>query len=693
MILDEIIHGTQYYRTPTPLPHEWESDIANMAEYQLDAMQIRINWRWNERKEDEYDFSDVDRLMDLAEKYNRKVIIKFLLECAPQYIFDKYDGTRIGPRGERLRGGAHGAFYGGWRPCFTNPKVQERAIKFVEKTAQRYANRKNLILWNAWNEIRNKPIEDCFCPHCRSAFGEYLKDKFHTIEELNDFYGTAEESFETIALPAMPHGYWDIYEFKKFKASHELSQWLRFVKNAIRKYDKERPVMSHVGYCAAFQISLGDVCDDYSVSKEVDFFGTSIPCECSMDTQEKRLDYQMLNSYMKSVDENYFVHEVYPGLGMFKSDWYDTPFDMKFKLYTSLAEGAKGLVYWQYRAERVGHENDCAGIMRMDGSPRPVAFEIAKFGEYLKRDMEYFVKAKPRKAEIAIVFDFNSMLMSEIEDSCGADYSFEHCCPEYYYRNAHAGMFRMAKKLNYCVDYVSAHDVHKFENYKVLYVPYGAMLNQQTILALAEFTQNGGILILDEGFAMRQENTWMNPYELNCQSLLHVHMIERRKSAKEYAQYKGHEIKIRPYKTEYHVQQATSRMSFQDGKTAIHEISKGKGKVYLCGFSIGYGYYETADEGYEELFKDMTKEAELQKLQYADFKNEIYETVLEVDETTDVIFLFNNSGKQKTFDINGEILAVGGDFLKDDCCYMLEEQQMGYIIRKGGKTDEKNQLD
>jgi hypothetical protein len=40
--------------------------------------------------------------MELAEKYNRKVIIKFLLECAPQYVFDKYEGTRIGPRGERM---------------------------------------------------------------------------------------------------------------------------------------------------------------------------------------------------------------------------------------------------------------------------------------------------------------------------------------------------------------------------------------------------------------------------------------------------------------------------------------------------------------------------------------------------------------------------------------------------------------
>ena len=67
MFFDKIIYGTQYYRTPTPLMQEWEVDIPNMESYNIDAFQIRMNWRWNERVEDCYDFSDVDRLIELAE--------------------------------------------------------------------------------------------------------------------------------------------------------------------------------------------------------------------------------------------------------------------------------------------------------------------------------------------------------------------------------------------------------------------------------------------------------------------------------------------------------------------------------------------------------------------------------------------------------------------------------------------------
>lgn len=678
MFFHEIIHGTQYYRTPTPLPEEWEGDISKFDEFNLDAFQIRINWRWNEKEEGVYDFSDVDRLMDLAEKYNRKVIIKFLLECAPQYVFDKYSGTRIGPRGEQLRGGAHGAFYGGWRPCFTNPDVQKAAVRFVEKVAERYHDRKNLILWNAWNEIRNKPIEDCFCPHCRAAFGKYLKNKFHTIENLNSFYGAAEESFEHIALPAMPHGYWDIYEFKKFKGGEELSGWLRFVYDAIRKYDKVHPVMSHVGFTSGFQNNLGDVCDDYTVSKAVDFWGTSIPCSTNMQIHENRLDFFMLNDFVRAVDENYFLHEIYPGLGMFKLD-YDTPFDMNFKLYGALASGAKGLLYWQYRAERVGHENDCAGIMRMDGSPREVAFEVKRFGDDLKMNMSFFAGAKAENAEIAIVFDFNSMLLSEIEDSCGADYSFALSNPQFYYRNAHAGMYRMLRNSNYNVDYVGVTNPEKFEDYKVLYFPYYTMLDSAIVPYLQKFLDKGGIVIADEGFGMRTLNTWMQPYDIDCKPLMTARMRERRFVVDEQIAYHGQTAKIRPYKTQYRVENADVCMRFADGSPAVWAVSYGNGKIYLFGFSIGYSYYEDNDKTWEKVMGDILSEAGVKKYAYSDSENGIYEKRLKSGDK-EIVFIFNNSGCEKQIEVESKVVSSGGFGSLDGTLWKIPSHSMAYVI-------------
>ena len=679
MFFDEIIHGTQYYRAPTPLPEEWEGDISRLCDFNLDAMQIRINWRWNEREEGVYDFSDVDRLMELAEKYDRKVIIKFLLECAPQYVFDKYEGTRIGPRGEQLRGGSHGAFYGGWRPCFTNPSVQESAKRFVEAVAERYKDSKNLILWNAWNEIRNRPIEDCFCKYCRAGFGKYLKKKFGTVEKLNAFYGSAEESFETIALPATPHGFWDTFEFKKYKGGDDLYDWLRFVYEGIRKHDQVRPIMSHVGFTSAFQLSISDVCDDYTVSKAVDFWGTSIPCDTEMSTHESRLDFMMLHDFLRSVDKNYFIHEIYPGLGMFRK--YDTPFDMDFKTYTSLASGAKGMVYWQYRAERLGHEHDCAGIMRMDGSPREVAYAVSDFGADIKRNMKYLAGAEVKDAEVAIVFDFNSMLLSEIEDVCGPDFSFDWGDPRFYYRNAHAGMYRLLRNCNYPVDYVGVTRPEEFAKYKVLYFPYYTMLDPAVVPYLEKFVAQGGVLIADEGFGMRQMNTWMQPYDVDCKPLFTARMRERRMVAEDFAEIDGELVAIRPYRTHYRHEGGETVAAWRDGSSAVQKFTYGKGKVYLFGFSIGYSYYTTGDLRLAKFAEKMLDEAGVRKNTLSDTLGGIYEKRL-VNGEYEIVHLFNNTDVEKHFDLEKDLIAVGGHGTALDGKLAIPAHSMGYAVIK-----------
>ena len=602
MFFDKIIYGTQYYRSPTPLKEEWAGDIANLKDYGLSVMQIRINWRNNERTEGNYDFSDIDELLGLAEKNGVKVIMKFLLECAPQYVFDKLGGARIGSKGEVLRGGYHGAFFGGWKPCFNNPYVKAAARKFVEKVAERYSGNKNIILWNVWNEPRNKPVEECFCPHCRKAFGKYLKDKFGTIEKLNDFYGATEESFENINLPAMPHGYWDIYEFKKFLAGETQYNNLRFVYEGIKKFDKARPIMSHVGFTSAFQTSLGDMCNDFRAREAVDFWGTSIPCDTDMVTPEKRLDMQMLLDFVRSVDENFFLHEIYPGLGMFR--WYDTEFDMNFKLYSALSSGARGMVFWQYRAERVGNENDCAGIMYADGSPRKVADSVKRFSEVLSSEESLFASAKAEKAEIAVVFDFDSSLMSVIEDGATADnYSFEAKQPLYYYRKSHAGGYRLLRDMDYPVDYLPVRDAANFGDYKVLYFPHYPMITEEVERSLEKFVSEGGIAVLDEGFGLRTLNTWMQPYDVDTK-LFKARMRDRVVTEeKDEIVFNGKTARVAPYKCTYKIENAKVFAAFSEGSPAIYEICYGKGKVYLCCAPIGYSYYDTQSELFADILE------------------------------------------------------------------------------------------
>ncbi len=679
MFFDEIIHGTQYYRTPTPLPEEWEGDIENFEKFNIDAFQIRMNWRWNERRENEYDFSDVDRLLELAEKNGRKVIMKFLLECAPQYVYEKYDGTRIGSKGEKIRPGAHGAFYGGWLPCFTNPKVLERALLFVEKVAQRYAGNKNIILWNAWNEIRNRPVDECFCPECRKAFGKYLKGKYGTIENLNAKYGAAEDSFETINLPIMPHGFWDIYEFKKFKGSYELHRYLKEIYAVVRKYDKKTPIMCHAGICSGFQGHLFDVCDDFEVSKAVDFWGTSIPFASEMSTHDNRLNMMLLGDFMRSIDKNYFNHEIYPGLGMFKD--YDTPFDMKYKLYTALSHGSKGIVYWQYRAERVGMEQDCAGIMRVDGTPRPAAYAVKDFGEDLHKNMQYLAGAEVVPGKVAIVFDFDSLLLNEIEEASGDIFKFTYNVDPRYYPNSHQGMYKLLKNLGYNVDYTCATRPETFENYKVLYFPYYSMLDEKIVPYLEKFLENGGVVIADEGFGLRDMNTWMRAGDINAKPLITARLLERRKTKfnPETAVLMGETVNLAPFTSRYAVEDADVAASFGDGTPAIQSVGYKGGKIYLSGISLGFGYLAGGEKCYEEFVDGILKQAGIEKFPFADVKNGVYEKRTQKDNV-EIVFIFNNADENKSFDLEKDIIALGADAVADGKVMTVPAGGIGYAV-------------
>ena len=678
-IFNEIIHGIQYYRAPTPKKEEWETDIAKLESFGLDVFQIRINWRQNEREEGVYNFDDVDALMDLAEKYHRKVIIKFLLECAPQYVFDKYGGSIIGPKGEVLRGGSHGAFYtGGWWPCFVNPEVKKAAIRFVEKVAERYADRKNLILWNAWNEPRNRSTYECFCPHCRKAFGQYLKNKFGTIEKLNEFYGVSEESFEHIALPVSAHGYWDVFEFKKWRSGQVLYENLKFVCDAVRKYDKTRPVMSHVGQAGAFQDDLLSRCDDRLVSKAVDFYGTSIPFSSDMSVEANRFDMQLLTSFLYSVDKNYFVHEIYPGLGFFKE--YDTDESMEFKLYTSLAGGAKGLVYWQYRAERVGMENDCAGIADIDGTPRQVAYAIGKFGDELHKNMQYFVGAEPEQADIALIFDDDNNLMSSIEDSCGAYYDFNWASPLFYYKKSYIGAFRLLRKLDYKVDCVMAADTDKFNKYKVLWFPYYCIIDKAVSTALAEFVKNGGIVIAEEGFGLRTKNTWLQPYDIDCKPVLSAKLKKRRfANGADNIVFGEDKANVYVYRSDYAVENGNAVAKFTDESPALWCSPYGKGKIFLSGASIGYGYFQDASEVWERLAESMVSGVNAARYVYSDVKNGFYQNNL-VKKGYRILFFMNWNEKKKAVHFTNKVITSGGKCILDGGMLTVAPFGCGYVV-------------
>lgn len=641
---DDIVYGTQYYRAPTPLQSEWEQDILKMDELGIDTFQIRVQWRQNERGEDNYYFDDVDKLFELADKYNKKVIFKFLLENAPQYIFDKYNGTRLNADGTPIMPTSHGAFYiGGWLPCFDNPKVIERAKKFVKVFTERYYKKSNLILWNVWNEPRTRPVGDCACEHCKKRWREYLKDEYKTIEKFNEFFGLAEESFDSIPYSGIPHGFWDFYNYRKWRASKALHDKLKFVYDEIRNIDKERPIMSHVGLAAVLQDSFDDNSDDYAVSKAVDFYGTSFPLTSAFHSKEQiKFMSPMLCDYLRAIDKNYFVHEVYADWGC----WYEPEKCdiLRYMLWSIISHGARGLLYWQMRAERVGNENDLAGFLKIDGTERPITKVVGEVGKILFENKEIFKNAQPKKADIAIVYDYSSLMMSTIEDHDRTLFKTEKAKNALnYYNKAVYGMYKLLTEEGYPVDFIDSREIEKIHSYKALYFPYSLMLDKNTQNTLNKFTENGGKLLLDEGFGLRDANTWVSPNNLGFDALFNARWNSRVRDYKDKNQtfiLEGENVTIKPYRTDYEVENSVPIAKFNDSLPAISKVKSGKGEIILFGSSIGYSYAMFGENGWKKLVKKIF--SDIPKMEC--LGDEIITTVNEIPEG-ELKYIFNTSEK------------------------------------------------
>lgn len=530
----KILLAIQYYRAPTPLPDEWESDLINIKKLGFEAIQLRIQWRWNERNEGIYEFDDIDRLFDIAEKNGLRVIIKFLLETAPEYIYRKYNGYRISPAGEKILPTANGAFYvGGWLPCFDNLQVREHGSAFIREVVTRYRDRESLILYNAWNEPRSRPGTECACEYSRKSYRDWLRSGFHTIERLNGKYGKAWGVFEDVTPPSDTRDYVEMYLWRQW-AAFSVKDRVKWVTGKIKESDGRRPVMCHVGMCLPYQDVLNDTSDDLLNAGEVDIYGTSLPfgtgefCEtgkgsdfATFNNGDRKHFYiiNLIPDWIRGIKSNFYSYEIYAN-NLYYSVPDLKPEDLKFYVYSQIAAGAKGLCFWQYKAERFGNESGCSGLVNIDGSPTDRSIEVGKMLKEIKKGREVLENYEVDRSQLAIVYDFRSDMTSRLEDTNAENRRIETI--DYLYKKALKGAYRGFFLLNILpdvVDFRRLKEAIEDNLYPFVYLSAPFIINEKDAGILKKYVEAGGILITENCLGFRDDNTWMRsasfPYGLD----------------------------------------------------------------------------------------------------------------------------------------------------------------------------------
>ena len=218
---DLMLFGAFYYPEQWDTS-QWERDLKNMGKLGFDFTHFaEFAWAFLEPEEGKFDFIWLDHAVDLADKAGLKVIMCTPSECPPAWIGEKYPEIYlVGEDGRRKEHGIRAY------ASITNPVYRKFVRRITEELARHYGGDPRIMGWQLDNEPLAMPD---YSPSARVAFQRWLKEKYSSIDQLNEawvgsFWSTKYFNFEQILIPNQglnnedklsPHA---LLDFKRFTA-------------------------------------------------------------------------------------------------------------------------------------------------------------------------------------------------------------------------------------------------------------------------------------------------------------------------------------------------------------------------------------------------------------------------------------------------------------------------------------------
>ena len=216
---------------------EWERDIKNISEIGFEFIHIaEFAWIDMEPEEGIYTFEWLDEVINLATKYNLKVILGTPTAISPVWMGIKYPEIYL--MGANYQRAEHGTRA---QQSLSNSIWRDFSKKIITKLGERYGNNSAVIGWQLDNEPEAK--ED-YSPSSQEAFRKWLKNKYKSIETLNSAWGNSfwnqtYSEFDQINIHNANHvGWWGtnphaLLDFKRYTSDIQ-AEFLDFQANILR---------------------------------------------------------------------------------------------------------------------------------------------------------------------------------------------------------------------------------------------------------------------------------------------------------------------------------------------------------------------------------------------------------------------------------------------------------------------------
>ena len=588
------VFGTQYLRGFTPERDQWERDLQNIKALGFNTVRAWLVWNCIERSEGCYDLDYVRHFLDLCKKNDLQVGLLFHLHAAPAWAIEKYpeyyymdaDGNPFEPavRPNTPSGGWPGL-------CFDHPEVrhiEERFIKAVLSVTKDYDNVAFYEPMNEphqWVDMTKKPNGIfCYCPASVKKYQQWLKKKYKTIEALNNAWGYFYESFDQVRPPRWTASFSDYIDFRQFTVEN-IADEIAWRTSVLKKYDN-KPVIAHAwGGGAVTCPQLGGMAfDDWKNAEIFDKWGYSAFPSTKEDSVMLGLGCDATRSAANG--KEFWQSELTAGItgGIFhQTGRIDNETFDQFSL-ESIRHGAKGLLYWQYRKERLGPEMGGYAMADFDGGPTPLTARAAAIGKLLSENEDLFKKGESASAKIALVFSIRSYF---------ADWAATGRKNNKMAVDSLSGYYRMFWEENIPVDILHEEFSNDLSQYELIILPSAMAIAPSFAEKLKTFVFEGGTLLSEPAFGLF-DPTFKLSYHVpgyGFDEVFGAHQDDLQQKKRLFL--RGEEnylFENNHFAERYKEISAEVLLRYEDGAPAILSNSYGKGRAILSGINLGLCY-------------------------------------------------------------------------------------------------------
>ena len=644
----------------------WETDAKLMQEMGIQVVRMaEFSWHKLEPEEGRYDFTWLDDVISLLADYGIKTILGTPSAAPPAWMIQKHPDILPIDREGRVRG-----FGGRHHDCQSNPAYRSYIRKMVTNLAKQYGENENVIGWQVDNELGNSHQDLCTCDHCKNRFQTWLREKYHTTDQLNAAWGTAfwsqeYNNFSEIHTPRItvtgenPSA---MLDWKRF-CSDLIVDFAKEQADIIRKYAKDQFVTHNY-------MGFADKVDYYKLSEILDFVAhDQYPQGFYLEETPHEKNHVLaatLDVVRSYKNMPFWIMEQQSGItGWEVMGRAPAPGQLSLWALQSVAHGADAVVFFRWRTCAMGTEQYWHGILPHSGNPGRRYAELKDMIQTMSSIMEE-IKGSMPKTEVGIVFSFDQDYAFTIQPH-HKDLNYIHQVQKYY---------QAFYEQNIPVDFVQ--ESGDFAKYRLLVAPLQYLMNPELEEKYISYVKNGGHLVLTMRTGVKDEhNLCMTDRELPGR-LSEIAGIE----VLDYDCLWDTEVEInyqdQVYKgvvwsdlmqlvSEHTKTMASYASEFYAGEPCVTAHPYGKGICYYIGT-------EPKEELMQALMEDICKQAEISAL--ANKVTEV-EFMTRENETSRYLFILNHSKESREY----ELLDTGYCMIKGKTAGRLSPYEV-QILKK-----------